>query len=201
RPEARKKSRAYAGFLPHLAEAPRPQAGLRPSSWVRRHECPHGQARVSRRPSPHVQTHPRTRAGLPATRACGATSRATTAPAATKAYAPMVTPHTTVAFAPMVAPRRTRVGSHPSGPRLMAARGRRSLVKMALGPTKTSSSIVTLFQTSTAFLIVTPEPITAPPSTKAWSQMLQSDPITAPGSTWANAQIRVPDPTRSLSQR
>jgi len=43
-------------------------------------------------------------------------------------------------------------------------------------------------------LTVTPEPITAPPSTKAWSQMLQSEPITAPGSTWAKAQIRVPGP-------
>ena len=41
-----------------------------------------------------------------------ATSFATTAPAPTKACAPIVTPHTMLAFAPSVAPRSTRVGTN-----------------------------------------------------------------------------------------
>jgi hypothetical protein len=49
------------------------------------------------------------RAGTPATTACAGTSRVTTAPAATKAYAPIVTPQMIVAFAPIVAPRPTAV--------------------------------------------------------------------------------------------
>ena len=54
---------------------------------------------------PHWHTHPILRAGFPATRAYGTTSRFTTEPAAMKAYSPMLMPHTIVAFAPIVAPR------------------------------------------------------------------------------------------------
>src|SRR6266702_3174835 len=139
------------------------------------------------------------RAGLPATRAWSATSWTTTAPAATKAWRPMVTSHTTVALAPTVAPRRTSVGTSSSGAFLKPTRGVRSLVNTMLGPRNTSSSTVTRSQTSTAFLTVTRSPSRAPPSMKAWSPTLQSAPTTAPGSTWANAQMRVRGPTRSLS--
>src|SRR5208283_5801823 len=59
--------------------------------------------------TPQLQTHPVRRAGTPMTRAWSGTSRVTTAPAATKAYSPTVTPQTMVAFAPSVAPRRTSV--------------------------------------------------------------------------------------------
>ena len=68
---------------------------------------------VRRRPMavPQRQIQPVRRAGTPETTACGGTSRVTTAPAATKAYAPIVTPQTIVALAPIVAPRPTGVGS------------------------------------------------------------------------------------------
>jgi hypothetical protein len=49
------------------------------------------------------------RAGTPATRAYGGTSRITTDPAATKAPSCRVIPHTMVALAPMLAPRLMRV--------------------------------------------------------------------------------------------
>src|SRR5215211_1295834 len=68
-----------------------------------------------------------------------------------------------------------------------------------LGPRNTSSSTVTPSQTRTAFLTVTRSPRRAPPSMKAWSQMLQPAPTSAPSSTWAKAQTRVPAPTVSLS--
>ena len=54
-------------------------------------------------------------AGLPATSAFGATSPMTTDPAATNAWAPMVTPHTIVALAPIVVPAATWVRRN-SGP-------------------------------------------------------------------------------------
>jgi hypothetical protein len=65
----------------------------------------------------------------------------TTEPAAIIANSPTSIPQTRVALAPIEAPRRTRVGViFQSG---FCARGRRSLVNTAHGPTKTSSSIVT----------------------------------------------------------
>lgn len=79
----------------------------------------------------------------------------------------MVTPQTMVALAPMVAPRSTRVLDSPPGPFLRWARGVRSLVKIMLGPRKTSSDTVTPSQMRTAFLMVTRSPILAPPSTNA----------------------------------
>jgi len=79
------------------------------------------------------------------------------------AQRPMVTPQTMTAPAPIDAPYRTLVGTIrqrsrglPSGE---IARGRRSLVKTAQGPTKTPSSIVTPSYTDTPFWIFTPSPI------------------------------------------
>jgi hypothetical protein len=97
---------------------------------------------VPRNGSPQRQAHPMRRAGTPATSANGGTSRVTTAPAATKACAPMETPHTTVALAPMVAPAATRVG-RSDRLRSTNARGVTTLVNTAEGPTKTSSPSVT----------------------------------------------------------
>jgi hypothetical protein len=82
------------------------------------------------------------RAGTPVTSANGGTSRVTTAPAATKACAPTATPQTTVAFAPIVAPRPTRVCSKARR-RSVPARGVRTFVNTADGPTNTSSSSAT----------------------------------------------------------
>src|SRR4029453_10833857 len=140
------------------------------------------------------------RAGLPTTRAWSGTSAVTTAPAPTMAQRPMVSPDRTVALAPTVAPRRTRVACQPAGPLGVGGRGPASLVKTAPGPRNTLSSTVTPDHSSTPFLIVTPSPTTAPPSTKAWSPTLQSAPTRAPASTWAKAQTRVRGPTSSLSQ-
>jgi hypothetical protein len=78
-------------------------------------------------------------AGVPATITKSATSCVTTAPATTKAPLPIVIPHRNVALAPIVAPSFTRVISNGSR-RGKAARGRRTLVKTAFGPTKTSDS-------------------------------------------------------------
>src|SRR5450631_4046515 len=94
------------------------------------------------RVSPQRQIQPVRRAGTPETTACAETSRVTTAPAPTKAYAPIVTPHTIVALAPMVAPSLTTVRSKLAR-RLTAARGVRTLVNTAEGPTNTSFSRVT----------------------------------------------------------
>jgi hypothetical protein len=90
---------------------------------------------------PQWQTHPACRAGLPITSSKSATSRVTTAPAATIAKAPIAVPHTMVAFAPTEEPRRSLFFtiSHDGD----TARGQRSLVKATCGPMKTSSSIVT----------------------------------------------------------
>jgi hypothetical protein len=91
---------------------------------------------------PQRQTHPIRRAGTPATSANGGTSRVTTAPAATSACSPSVVPHRIVAFAPMLAPRATPVATNASL-RLTAARGVRTLVNTADGPTNTSSASTT----------------------------------------------------------
>src|SRR5664279_3367158 len=141
-----------------------------------------------------------TRPGLPTTNACAGTSRVTTAPAPTNAYSPIVVRQTTTTPAPKVAPRDTVVVSSSAPCFLMNARGEKSLVKITPGPRKTSSSIVTPSKLMTWFLTVTRSPMTAPPSTYAPSQMLQSRPTTAPGSMWANAHTLVPEPTDALSQ-
>lgn len=91
---------------------------------------------------PHRQIQPVRRAGTPETTVCGGTSRVTTAPAATNANAPMRVPQTIVALAPMVAPGPTAVG-WIARLRSTAARGLRTLVNTADGPTKTSSASVT----------------------------------------------------------
>ena len=57
------------------------------------------------------------------------------------ADAPSSTPQTIVAFAPMDEPRRTTVSVRVQS--VLNARGTRSFVNAADGPTKTSSSIVT----------------------------------------------------------
>jgi hypothetical protein len=62
-----------------------------------------------RRVAPLCDTQPMRRAGTPAISAYGGTSLVTTAPAATNAHSPMVTPQTMVALAPMLAPWHTRV--------------------------------------------------------------------------------------------
>src|SRR5205823_3620207 len=79
-----------------------------------------------------------------------------------------------VALAPIEAPRFTRVGENWSGVGGKAARGLRTLVKTMFGPRKTSSSMVTPFQTSTLFFTMTRLPSFAPLSMKAWSHTLQS---------------------------
>jgi hypothetical protein len=59
-------------------------------------------------------------------------------PAPTMARSPISIPHTMVALAPTEAPRATRAGL--SCQSVLTARGRRSLVKTADGPTNTSSA-------------------------------------------------------------
>ena len=89
--------------------------------------------------------------------------RVTTAPAATIDHEPSSIPQTRVAFAPIDALRRTRVGvTTQSG---ATARGVRSLVNTAPGPTKTSSASSTPRYTDTLFWIFDRAPIRAPAST------------------------------------
>src|SRR6266849_642551 len=101
-----------------------------------------------RRRRAQTQTCPIARAGLPATSAWSATSRVTTAPAATSAHRPTVIPATSTAPAPREAPVRTRIlaSSQSSAllidPSALMARGYRSFVKQTCGPTKTPSSTV-----------------------------------------------------------
>ena len=95
---------------------------------------------------PQSQTYPRILAGLPNTSAWRGTSFVTTAPAPTIAFSPIVIPHRIVAFAPIDAPSSTTVftTSHSgdlSSPAYVAqsvraARGARSFVNVAAGPTK-----------------------------------------------------------------
>src|SRR6266852_4979398 len=101
-----------------------------------------------RRRRAQTQTCPIGRAGLPATSAWSATSRVTTAPAATSAHRPTVIPATSTAPAPREAPVRTRIlaSSQSSAllidPSALMARGYLSFVKQTCGPTKTPSSTV-----------------------------------------------------------
>ena len=125
------------------------------------------------------------------------TSWATTAPAATMALRPTVIPGSNVALAPMEAPRRTTVRANAGGG--WRLRGNGSLVKVAFGPTKTSSSSVTPSHSCTPHLTVTRSPMDTSFSTNTWSQRLQSAPTTAPGRTCAKAHTRVRGPMRGLS--
>src|SRR5207244_9570096 len=110
---------------------------------------------------------------------------------------PVSSPHTIVALAPMLAPRRTRVGttSHSSD----EARGWRSLVNTADGPTNTPSSRTTPRYTDTWFWILQPSPMTTPVSTYTEKPTEQSRPMTLPPRTWLRCQMRVPSPTRASS--
>lgn len=92
------------------------------------------------------------------------TVRVTTAPAPTIAPAPISSPGRIVAFAPMDAPLRTTVLGNVSGYALL--RGNGSLVKVAFGPTNTSSSRCTPSQSCTPHFTVTRSPTTTSFSTK-----------------------------------
>src|SRR5262249_7855218 len=121
-------------------------------------------------------TQPARRAGFPTTSSWSWTSRVTTAPAPTMQYGPSVTPHTIVAFAPIDAPRPTWVGTIFQS--VEVARGRRSFVKVALGPTNPSSAIVTPSNTETLFWIFPRSPPATPRSTKTFfprTQLLPTD--------------------------
>ena len=85
------------------------------------------------------------------------TSFVTTAPAAIRAFSPIVTPGSIVAFAPMLAPFFIKTGS--SLKILFFDFGYLSLQNAAFGPMKTSSSIVMPSYNETPFLIVTLSPI------------------------------------------
>jgi hypothetical protein len=70
-------------------------------------------------------------------------------------------------------------------------------VKVAFGPTNTSSSSVIPLQSWTPDLIVTRSPIRTPPSMNTWSHTLAPAPTTAPGRMWVKAQTRVSAPIRA----
>jgi len=129
------------------------------------------------------------RAGTPATIAWGGTSRVTTAPAATTASAPTRTGATSVAWAPMVAPRSTTVRSH-RGARGNAARGWRTLVNAAAGPTKTSASSVTPSHTLVWLWMRAPRPTRAPAATKQNAPTTHPSPSSAPAATTALSTTR-----------
>lgn len=142
--------------------------------------------------------YPTIRAGLPTTIACAGTSRTTTAPAPIMARRPMLTPGRITELAPMEAPGPTTVWANDSG--YCFERGNGSLVKVALGPTNTSSPRRTPSHSWTPDFTVTRSPTITSFSMKTWSLMLQSWPRRAPGRTCAKAQMRVPSPTSCDSQ-
>ena len=76
-------------------------------------------------------------AGTPATRACAGTSRVTTAPAATKAHSPTVTPQTMVALAPISPFFYQGFRVILTGIPRKSGRGVFTLVNTQLGPQKT----------------------------------------------------------------
>ncbi len=136
-------------------------------------------------------------AGLPTTKLFGATSLVTTEPAATKLPEPMVSPGKMTAPAPMEAPFSIVVCKNFSGYLLLL--GKRSFVKVALGPIKTSSPTRRPSHSWTPLLTVTRSPITTSFSIKTWEQTLHSAPIFAPASTTTNCQILVPSPIESVA--
>src|SRR5579859_5289997 len=123
-----------------------------------------------------------TRAGLPATMACGGTSRVTTAPAPTSAKRPTRTGATRVALAPTVAPSSTVVRSQ-CGARGYPARGWRTLVNCAPGPTNTSAPSTTPAHTLVWLWMRVPAPTTAPAATKQNAPTTTSSPSSAPSDT------------------
>ena len=96
------------------------------------------------------------RAGLPASFECGGALCVTTAPAPTMALSPMTIPGASVALAPMDAPRLITVRGYSA--RCCWLRGKRSLVKVALGPMNTSSSTRRPSHNWTPHLMVTRSP-------------------------------------------
>jgi len=78
-------------------------------------------------------------AGIPPTIVLSGTSLETTAPAATMAFSPMVTPGKIVALAPIHAFFLMWIG-FPMSPFLCSgSKGRLSVIKLTFGPIKTSS--------------------------------------------------------------
>src|SRR5262245_8053824 len=132
-------------------------------------------------------------AGTPPTRAYDATSCVTTAPAATNAYSPSVTPHTTVALAPIVAPRRTSVRAY-SCLRETWLRGLTTFVNTMDGPQNTSSSRITPSYNDTLFWILQLSPMRTRFITTTFWPRLHRCPITAPDITWLKCHTLVPAP-------
>src|SRR5207302_5373381 len=130
------------------------------------------------------------------TRAYGFTSRLTTAPAATKAYSPIVVPHTIVQLAPMLAPRFTRVRRY-SFLRTIWLRGLMTLVNTMEGPQKTSSSNSTPVYSETLFWILTLFPMRTLFDTRTFWPRLQRSPIVLLAMMWLNCYILV---TVNISQ-
>ena len=96
-----------------------------------------------------------------------------------------------VAWAPMLAPSATRVSSHfavavpGAWARGNAARGRRTLVNIAPGPTKTSAPSVTPSHTLVWPCSRVPAPITAPAATNENAPTTAPAPSAAPRATTA----------------
>jgi hypothetical protein len=119
---------------------------------------------------------------LPTTTAYAGTSRVTTAPAPTIAHRPTLTGATSTAPAPTVAPSSTTVRSQ-SGARGNAARGWRTFVNTAPGPTNTSSPSSTPAHTLVCDWIRVPAPTTAPFAMKQNAPTTTSVPSSAPSFT------------------
>ena len=100
----------------------------------------------------------------------------------------------------MLAPWRTVVApavqsvSDFSDPSLLIARGKRSFVKTACGPTNTPSSSVTPWKIDARFSILQRSPMTTPASTYTPLPRMHSRPIRARSRTCASCQIAVPSP-------
>ena len=151
--------------------------------------------------APNTLTQPTGRAGLPTTRAWSSTLRVTTEPAPIIAHCPIVTPVTTTAPAPIAAPRATvevptvQSDTPLSDPSGFTARGTRSLVKIACGPTKTPSASRTPLKSDAPFWILQWSPTATSTSTKTLAPIVQSRPTREPVRRCARAQTRVPEPT------
>ena len=147
--------------------------------------------------APQTHTNPAGRAGLPLTSVNGATSRVTTAPAATREKVPIVTPGRTIAPAPREHPRSSRVTGCST---YRLERGYRSLAKLTPGPMNTSSWTRKPSYKATKFFTVTLSPRITSFSMNTPSQILQSRPSRAPGRMWENAHTLLPAPTTDDSQ-
>ena len=96
--------------------------------------------------------------------------------------AAMVRRFLTVAFAPIEAPLPMSVSVTFHS--VLNARGTRSLVCVAAGPTKTSLPMCTPTYTLTVFWILQRSPMTAPPSTNTFLPSTHASPMEAPVRTW-----------------